>query len=1351
MSSVPVIPGIPQAGGNLQIGPQGISASFNLTMNGCNARPIMVYVTKQKNPAGGPPQPWPRTEPLPPGVSAPPPPPAPIAPPPTPGATVGGQIWRVIDPLSPLEKLPVFKEWTEEVEYRNGHWRPHTETPPPPPPPPNVEPTPPTRVRTRVFQFENDTLFKFDKPGASDPIGSFGNSFRDPAAASASMAQVDAELNAPATNDQGAAVPLPATVERKVVMFGHADMCAPFWYNFSLAHRRNLAIGTIITPGVRGALLNTGGTQGMVSCSDFNPVDGPNSDEQAAENATTTRTINGQTFRPGFAPAPGGGNQPNRRVELFVIPDHRANSGQPSRIRQTLSQIRTDLIGELGLNPSDWRDGEFPCPTGVTTSTESTDGLLRMCHQLVVPGAPHQGGGNGPGFRQCRFYQEFKSRMSNLEIEVTTPGQQPQQPQPQPQQPTEFTRWEWVEDAPIKETLGEYHPPRGEHYSYYMDEMVKTGVPADDLLAAQIAVAPNAQANPDDFNLLRPGKISVVKMDVGFWGDQRTPDLSRQAGFRREPARYFGLIEGQFVFLCYFETPENAGHVRWCSEGFDKNLTPLCDTLDQAVRQAGWRIRIIANTVADDGPDPKRLKVIFGDMHLPRKFDANDPTYAQDECTRRLQMLKSAILHQLKQDYRLAAESTPWLCSIDRELCKAFFEQGAPTLKLPHLYTLNGPTFSNPTEPEGDGFIDKAMDVVKKAKQFIYQVGNRAFEFTQDDYRRMTRKYPQNFPEKGYGYTKDLLSNQFYGSTTDTNAPGRQEGDLERFGKAHIPQIIQEELDEHAGTNLQKDPGTGPAQESYATIDAGPARDLLRFLQVINQQRRARTAIDVIQVGDLMELGMNRRFLFEDFHQTDDPTAQVPKAMAELAAPTPKDNAFSDIGLGSIAAKAGDVIKKLITGQIKSILGGMNANEQDLWFRRETDKAGAQADQDPDQKMLRPEEAYNLDGVRNDFQLPLFTAPSPAPGSVSLATDPNHTLQTPTIDYTHYRFGTQNPDGSLGPINATNFRGRGYLRAEAQRRINDVLAFAAPIRANDANTPNGRTEDLALLGGAVAGNNGLWNRAIVQSLQRVGATLVYGQADQYRGLPRRNGTGGAQPFYSENGLWVEHGHRFEDAMLDGQPLSSFLSNLAYEIQELPFGASLLDEYFMHREQSFFQPGIVQWFLLVQFGGADFLKAFQRLNDNVPAVKPFRIAVTGHTHQPDLVNAQIIFKDREKTEVKLPFDVPLIGDSISMETIVNGGGALLKGISFMQKIERWIQAFDQRNGFDKMWSDIGGNGIDWTGDFAGLAKCIDRAIDFIKQQGANVGNRLQNEFNNSRRSLGQAVNDNAAAQGLPRPF
>ncbi len=1325
MSTVPTIPNI-----NASI-PPGLQGAFQVTMDLCNARPVMVYVTQRS--AAGPAAAWPPVQPGPPGAPpAPPPPPAPIGRPPAPGAEAGGRIWRIIDPLSPVEKLPVFKEWTEKKEYPSGHWRPVYRTEPG-----QTTPGPQgrrVRIRTEVVSSGADQLFKFDQPGAEAAPTQYPGALTSQDAGAAFIAQVSAALEAPASvevdGQPAGTAPLPASIERRIVAFGHADMCAPFWYNHGLTHRRNLTIGMLMTPAMKSALLPTGASAGFVPCADFNPVSGPNPHEAAAEAAAD-----------GFATNPAGdtpGNQDNRRVELYVIPQHRPASGKPSEITALLDEIRGELLPQSGLDASDWPPGAFPCPAGISTTFGGSDGRLRACHALNTPGAPHKGGGQGPGYRQCRFYQRFTERVRQLEVAEEEDRDQPGgQPTTTPDRQV-FERWEWVEGPPVEQTQGEYHPPRGEHYSYDLDQMVKAGIPARDVFPPAVAVAPNDRVNADDFNLIRAGTLRVTKMDLGFWGDRRVADPNRQSGAGRRPERYFGLIEGQFVFLCAFETPDSAGHVRHCSEGFDAQLTPLCDQLDQAVRQAGWRILIMAKTVAEDGPDKQRLKLLLPDMHLPRQLDSGDPTYATDDCTRRVELIRSMILHQLKQDYRLPAETTPWLTTIDRNLCLQFFENNAPRLKLPHFYTLNGPVYSNPLQPEGSNILAQAGDAVQKAQSMLFQVGYRMFEFTQADYRRMKRRYPAQFPIPGYGRTMDLLFNEFYGSTTDRNTPAPPESDLERTLKNMVPTIMQDALDEHAGTDLAFDPGQRPATESYATIDPGPARDLLRLLSVVRTLRGQRVPIDVIQVGDLYDLRSNRRFLFEDYHETDDPPSQIPDIMAGLTSPVSADNPLGDVG-----QMAGDALKGLIAGRIRTMLGGMHAQDRDLWFRRESNKAGSDPNLDPDQQMLDPERGINVDQL-NSGQLPRFDAPGAAPGNLSLTVPQTGT--PPSVDYTIFELGNRDAAGNLIPLPAGPFRGRGYLNAEANRRMQQVLAFDAPMRNN--------AEDAQLLGGSVVpatGNTpqrGLWNQAIINALRSVRTTFVYGDYDSQRGVPRDNGVADALPYYSEPGLWVEHGHRFDDNQLDGQPFGAFIANLAYEIQELGFAGDLLNEFILHREQSLFQPGIVQWFLAVQFGGNGFLQNFQRPRENVPGVFPFRIAVNGHTHTPDLVNAEVIFKDREVAELELPFEAPLIGDSLSVESLVNVGGGVLKTILFWERIERWITAWNNRAGFEKWWADIGGNGIDWAEDFGGIAQCMDRAVDFIQQTGEDTARRLADEAGDSADSLRDAVNDNLGAHGLP---
>ena len=537
----------------------------------------------------------------------------------------------------------------------------------------------------------------------------------------------------------------------------------------------------------------------------------------------------------------------------------------------------------------------------------------------------------------------------------------------------------------------------------------------------------------------------------GLLGRTVAKDLNRKSGVKRVPARYFGLVEGQFVFLCYFQTPDNAGFVKGCSEDFDEKLTPLCAKLAQAVKDAGHKILIMAKAVADDGPDEKKLNVFFPDMHLPRKFDEKDPEYATADCIFRVQMVKSMVLHQLKRDYRLPAEQTPWLAVQDRQLCRDFFEHGAEKLKLPHWNT--GRRFSNPFDPAGSDVVSAAADAVKKAYQALMQVGYYMFEFTQDDYRRMVRKYNEEFPEKGYGRTWDVLFNWFYGFETDKNKPPPQKSGVGEEAKSMIPAIVSDVADTNFGTKLGPDAGTKPATESYDRVDAAPARDLLRFLKVMSEQRRkAGLQIQVFQTGDLCEMWANRRYLFEDFEETDDPGGQMPSVAKSL---TPSDSSSS--GGGALAA-VGSALKTyglpIVRTFLQIMLGGINAGEHNLWFRRECNEPAASDDPEhPEQDRLPPEESWNVNSIDDDFMLPQFTGPGRSPGGVGLATSPTHPLKTPSVNYTNVK---------LNDLKKSKERRKGYLTAEAQRRLGQIADFEAPFRRTPAASAKTRSCSAAI-------------------------------------------------------------------------------------------------------------------------------------------------------------------------------------------------------------------------------------------------------------------------------------------------
>ena len=555
-----------------------------------------------------------------------------------------GQIWRLVDPMSPTEKLPVVKEWTDEKKvpwYTPPVYEDVAVEQPGETKPPSTRTIPGGYLCHTV----EGSAFKFDKPLSSEPESAYLTAFTSPSEI-AEIQRVVAEAQA---------TPPPAGIRQYFLMFGHADMTNTFEYNHGLSMRRNRAVQLAMGPTGTIPFLTNGRINGAIPCSDFNPKEGPSDHEFASETAPS-----------GVAGRPAGtsetGNVTNRRHELFIIRDYA--DPQRSEIQNLLNSLRSDLKDANGITDAEWTPNSFPCSPGNTSVCRKLSTELRMRTS------------NGEDWRHCQFYKRFKEGLGAIQLEGTTetvPGETTL--------PT--TRYERhmvkeAESGYTTEVVGEYHPPPGEHYGYYMDEMVKRGVYAGPAFPPRTPVAPNNPDNPLDFNLIKAGSIKVVKLDVGFWGDQRKLDVGRKAGFRREPARSFGVIEGPFVWLCYFETAETAGLVEGCSDSVDAQTNPLMTRFMQAAADAGHEVKVLKKAVAEAGPAHGKLLVFLPDMHLPRRPNEEDADYASDRCVYDYQMVRTMVLQQLRRDYWLPYEQIPWLSVEDRVRYLEFFEHDAP-------------------------------------------------------------------------------------------------------------------------------------------------------------------------------------------------------------------------------------------------------------------------------------------------------------------------------------------------------------------------------------------------------------------------------------------------------------------------------------------------------------------------------------------------------------------------------------------------------------------------------------------------------------------------------------------------
>ncbi len=157
----------------------------------------------------------------------------------------------------------------------------------------------------------------------------------------------------------------------------------------------------------------------------------------------------------------------------------------------------------------------------------------------------------------------------------------------------------------------------------------------------------------------------------------------------------------------------------------------------------------------------------------------------------------------------------------------------------------------------------------------------------------------------------------------------------------------------------------------------------------------------------------------------------------------------------------------------------------------------------------------------------------------------------------------------------------------------------------------------------------LWNKAILDGLDSLGMRSIYGNHDGYRGDPLlKNGAGRAacDPWISDPGIWVEHGHRWDDYNRDGMAFGAGVTNIVYyyfdDIVGLDGTLGNLS-YFIDQEREAFIPGAALWFLLINYGkhpkNGQKLDAF--FSQSGKTVHPFGIYISGHTHSPELLRVR----------------------------------------------------------------------------------------------------------------------------------
>jgi len=173
-----------------------------------------------------------------------------------------------------------------------------------------------------------------------------------------------------------------------------------------------------------------------------------------------------------------------------------------------------------------------------------------------------------------------------------------------------------------------------------------------------------------------------------------------------------------------------------------------------------------------------------------------------------------------------------------------------------------------------------------------------------------------------------------------------------------------------------------------------------------------------------------------------------------------------------------------------------------------------------------------------------------------------------------------------------------------------------------------------------------FNSMILGLFKELSFKNIHGNHDGYRSDPLFTGVMGssaALEFYPadepDNGIWYEHSHRWEAYNRDGVTFGAGMTNLVYyhNAEMVKTDSSwIMSKVEDPHEQSMFQPGAAQWFLLVNFRPRSNSEQFEGRT-----VRRFNIYVGGHTHNPDLV--RMVFKQKPGPKAEPPPKPPTMFD------------------------------------------------------------------------------------------------------------
>lgn len=811
----------------------------------------------------------------------------------------------------------------------------------------------------------------------------------------------------------------------------------------------------------------------------------------------------------------------------------------------------------------------------------------------------------------------------------------------------------------------------GEHYGWPLGKLIAKGYDErTDTVPDELEVCANPSDDKKHFNTIAPQGYELIKLDTGYWGSY----YRKQTG--KDRTRNFGMVLGQDVYTCRFHSPDTVqapGKPYSLSE-FEKHLDFLPPDPEgfpsparkfmQLLLDRGFACELIHHASArsskfTEGMSDKVLKIFIPDLHLPERWpDEPDPTGPDSA------LCKDADARRLLQSFIIGSQHSTG--------------------------PLTGNTIDKAAQARLQAFLESVL--VDGAKDLQFSIEDKKF--------KMGRKYPASEVLAELAFVERRVrcaSTWFYQPVPEFNriksprwtGVGTSKYELLTSGLmasvGAASKIISggDVTDTLSGLGSAASDKLGAAVNAFgydtqttskpSNADPAAGIDLINFLRMI-RETQLDAKVEVYQVGDLLELWMNREFLYMDFPTVDRnlgygkilPDLASTAGAALLGSATLMGDGFQQRrgpGWRNTTRPTSEGLRRYVYDEFPSMTEMLARRKTGWAYARESAKlTGKALTAHTDTMFTEIGEAWiarHTPGVTDVLLGAAGLSPESSVfemvgagidagkkawelGPLAAAQKAASALAKPTMDA-----ALNTPLGNPRDVGVAVVE---RVTRELKQRVVNVENFSLPL-TKAAEESHGWKEltdnDPQLVSSMRRDPNAAarsqdefrwavpfrirrteyyFNEAALSLFQEVGCKYIHGNHDGYRSDPLLNGATApyqAQEYIHIPGVWVEHSHRYEEYNRDGRIFGAGMTNLVHYFNDEMIELDQTKNSFVtSTERKSYIPGSTQWFVHVNLSDPA-----KRGTDFLPLRKDqyFGVYVGGHTHDVDLVRVHLVSK------------------------------------------------------------------------------------------------------------------------------